>query len=91
MQTQLGSPAGEGGLDNIIVTTRRTCLGYCRKPRGGRSTREKNAATATKRSACKQRQELPSGERVETRALHEKATYVETVQWFTLRRGGVCA
>lgn len=27
VQTRLGSPAGEGGLDNIIVTTHRTCLG----------------------------------------------------------------
>ncbi len=45
----------------------------------------KNAAAATKRPACKRRQELPSGERVETWALHETATCVETVQRFTLR------
>lgn len=32
------------------------------------------------RAACKQHKELPSGERVETRALHETATYVETAQ-----------
>lgn len=53
VQTQLGSPAGEGGLDNITVTTRRTCLGYFQNARGGRSTRKKNAAAATK-EACVQ-------------------------------------
>lgn len=41
VQTQLGSPAGEGGLDNITVTTRITCLGYFQNARGGRSTRKK--------------------------------------------------
>ncbi len=48
VQTQLGSPAGEGSLDNITVTTRRTCLGYFQNAREG-----KNAAAATKRPACK--------------------------------------
>lgn len=52
VQTQLGSPAGEGGLDNITVTTRRTCLGYFQNARGGRSTRKK--CSHSNKEACVQ-------------------------------------
>ncbi len=42
VQTQLGSPAGEGSLDNITVTTRRTCLGYFQNARGGKKCSRSN-------------------------------------------------